>query len=189
MAKDLITLAEYKAYAGINSANQDTQIKELIPIVSQFAKSVCRRTFIDYVDDAKVEVFSGGYYLLVSEFPLISVQSVELSTDFGKTYTSLVEYTDYTVDNEVGTIVPLIGTSFARVVNGYRVTYTAGFEVVPEDLKVAVMDLLTYYLKNDMAVKSQRNAGANTVQVEYITKNTLPSHISRVFDLYQANVN
>ena len=86
-------------------------------------------------------------------------------------------------------IVPINSTGeFARAVNGYKVTYTAGYEVIPEDLKIAVMDLVKYYLSNDMAVKSQRDAGSNTVQIEYITKNTLPSHIARVFDLYKANV-
>ena len=79
-------------------------------------------------------------------------------------------------------------STFTPHINGYKVTYTAGYEELPEDLKVAVLDLVTYYLKNDMAVKSQRDAGSNTVQIEYITKNTLPSHIARVFDLYVANV-
>ena len=188
MSTDLITTAEYKAYAGITSTNQDAIIKVLIPKVSALAKSVCRRTFNDYVSDAKVETFKGGAYLLLGEYPILSVSSVEFSADFGKTYTALTEFTDWVLDTEVGTIIPLSATEFSYIVNGYKVTYTAGFEVIPEDLKIAVMDLVTYYLKNDMAVKSQRDAGSNTVQIEYITKNTLPSHIARVFDLYVANV-
>lgn len=190
MGKDLVTLAEYKAYAGITSISQDTVITSIIPKVSELAKSICARTFIDYVDDAKVEVLSGGdVRLLMSEYPLLTVSSVEYSADFGKTYTSLVEFTDYAVDNEDGSIAAIVSTGFPRKVNGYRITYTAGFIDIPQDLKIAVLDLISYYLKSDMAVKSQRNAGSNTVQVEYITKNTLPSHIARVFDLYVSVVN
>lgn len=189
MAAEFFTLAEYKTYANLTSPNQDTAIKNLIPKVTQLAKTYCRRTFNDYVDDAKVEVQNGGLpYLLMSEYPLISVASVEYSADFGKTYTPLVEYTDYAVDQEAGTVQVLGQSAWPRSVNGYKVSYTAGFETLPEDFKLACMDLLTYYLKNDMAVKSQRDAGSNTVQIEYITKNTLPSHIARVFDLYMANV-
>jgi hypothetical protein len=189
MATELVTLAEYKAYANISSTNQDAAIRNIIPKVSALAKNYCRRTFNDYVDEAKVEVFTGGNYLLLSEYPVLAVGSVESSADYGKTYTALTEFTDFVLDVEEGTIKPLNTTKvFTPLINGYKVTYTAGYEVLPEDLKIAVMDLVTYYLKNDMAVKSQRDAGSNTVQIEYITKNTLPSHIARVFDLYVANV-
>lgn len=186
---DLITVSEYKLYAGITSTNSDAAIKNLIPKVSNLAKSYCRRTFVDYVEEAKTEVFDGGAYLLLGEYPVLSVSSVEYSADYGKTYTPLVEFTDYFISNSDQVVLPIGTTSFATVPNGYKVTYNAGYETLPEDLKLAVMDLITYYLRNDMAVKSQRDAGSNTVQIEYITKNTLPSHIARVFDLYLANVN
>lgn len=185
---DLITVAEYKTYAGITSTNSDVAIKNLIPKVSNLTKAYCRRTFVDYVDDAKTEVFDGGAYLLLGEYPVLSVSSVEYSTDYGKTYLPLVEFTDYVISNSDQVILPITTSSFTNHPNGYRVTYTAGYETLPEDLKLAVMDLVTYYLRNDMAVKSQRDAGSNTVQIEYITKNTLPSHIARVLDLYVANV-
>jgi len=186
MGIDLITLAEYKAYAGITSTNQDTAIKSLIPKVSNLAKTICRRTFVDYVNDAKVEIHGGGYFLLLGEYPILSVSSVEASVDFGKTYIALEEFVDYVIDYSEQTIAAI--TVFPTAINGYKVTYNAGYEELPEDLKLAVMDLVTYYLKNDMSVKSQRDAGSNTVQIEYITKNTLPSHIARVFELYIANV-
>ena len=189
MATELVTLAEYKAYANITSPNQDAAIKNIIPKVSALAKNYCRRTFNDYVDESKVETFTGGSYLLLSEYPVISISGVEQSSDYGKTYTTLTEFTDFVLDIEESTVKPLNSAKlFTPYINGYKVTYNAGYEEIPEDLKIAVMDLVTYYLKNDMAVKSQRDAGSNTVQIEYITKNTLPSHIARVFDLYVANV-
>ena len=60
MGLDLVTLEEYKAYAAINSTNQDAAITAIIPIVSELVKNYCRRTFVDYIDEAKTEVFSGG---------------------------------------------------------------------------------------------------------------------------------
>lgn len=184
MGQDLITLAEYKAYMGITTPTQDNQIKSIIPKVTAFIKNYCRRTFIDYVNDAKEEYLHGGRFLHLEEFPILSISSVEYSADYGKTYTALVEYTDYTIDKRNGIIVPIYIPEFPIITNGYKVTYTAGFETIPDDLKLATMDLTTYHLKQDFSVKSQRDAGSNTVQIEYITKNSLPSHIARVLDLY-----
>lgn len=190
MGLDLFTLADYKAYQGLTSPNQDAAIKAIIPIASQMVKTYCRRTFNDFVNDAKIEVNSGGSdKLYLSEFPVLAISSVEYSTDYGATFIALAEFTEYVANLEEGYLLPInYDGIFPTALNGYKITYTGGYETVPADLKVAAMDLLTYYLKNDMAVKAQRAAGANTVQIEYITKNTLPSHIVRVLDMYLANV-
>lgn len=189
MPADLITLAEYKAYAGISSDKQDTAIKSIIPKASALVKSVCRRSFIDYRNESKVENFgSGSDKIYLGEFPIINVEMVEYSEDYGASYTNLVEYTDYVVNKEEGYLYFINWATTPKLINGYRVTYTAGFEQLPEDIKIATMDLVTYYLKGDFTVKSQRDAGSNTVQIEYITKNTLPSHIQRVLEIYLANV-
>jgi len=39
MASNLVTRAEYKAYVGIKSDNQDTEIDSLIPKVSALVKN------------------------------------------------------------------------------------------------------------------------------------------------------
>lgn len=187
MGLDLVTLAEYKAYAGIASTTQDAAITSIIPKASQLVKSICRRTFVDYVNDYKTEVYSGGNgsKLFLKEYPLLSVSDVEMSTDYGATYVSLTEFVDFAVDHEDGSIVA-VGTDavFKKYINGYRVTYTGGYEELPEDLKVAVLDLITYYLKNDGSVHSPKAPGTNSVQIEYITTTNLPAHIKRVLDLY-----
>jgi hypothetical protein len=189
MATDLVTLAEYKSYIGITSATQDNAIKSIIPKASALVKSTCRRTFVDYVNDAKTDVFaSGSARVYLKEFPVLAISSVEYSSDYGATYTALVEFTDYVVNLEDGYIDFLNWEIIPQQLNAYRVVYTAGYETLPEDIKVACLDLITYYLKSDMSVKSQRDAGSNTVQIEYITKNTLPSHIQRVLELYLADV-
>lgn len=185
---DLVTLSEYKAYAGITSPNHDAEISALIPKVSALVKSICRRSFVDYVDDPKVEIFNGGvgprYWPY--EYPIINVISLEYSIDYGNTYTELVELTDWVIDREDDSIFCINSTdgSFPKYVNGYKLTYTAGFETIPEDLKLAILDLITYYMKNDMAVHSNKAPGTNTVQVEYVTTTNLPAHIKRVLDLY-----
>lgn len=182
MALNLITRQEYKTYAGIKSTNEDAIIDALIPRVSQLVKNYCRRTFVDYMDADKVEVFRGGFdKLILEETPIVSVASVQTSTDYGQTYTDLVEYTDWVLDKDC--IVSISG-QFEEMIKGYKVTYRAGYDDVPPDLALAVMDLVTYYRKNDAAIHSPKAPGSNAVQIEYITTTSLPAHIKRVLDQY-----
>ena len=189
MANNLITLAEYKAYIGITSTNQDSVITTLIPQVSALVKNICRRTFLDYVDEYKVEVSKGSATnrIVLHETPVMQVSSVEFSQDYGKTYDTLVEFTDYVVDQD-SDVIEVIATPYINYIktNAFRISYTAGYEEVPSDLKLAIADLINYYIRNDSAVHSQKAIGANSVQIEYITNTNLPAHVKRVLDQHTA---
>lgn len=186
MGTNLVTRAEYKTYVGISSTNSDAEIDLLIANVSQLVKSYCNQSFIDYVNDAKVERFNGGGFdhFHLKEYPIISVNSVEYSSDYGATYTALTEYTDWVYDPSVIAIYSLGSTGFTNAINGYKVSYYCGYETVPADLKLAIMDLITYYRKNDSAVHTHKLANPNTMQVEYIASSNFPAHIKRILDLY-----
>jgi hypothetical protein len=189
MGKNLVTKAEYKTYAGITSTNQDAEIDLLIPKVSELVKSYCRRSFIDGLDDPLIQRTNGGFEkIILSEGPVTQVLSVQASSDYGQTYTDLAEYTDWVLDGEDNTIMSLSPQGFERAVNGYQVSYFAGYEAVPEDLKLAVLDLVTYYRKNDASVHNNRTpGGGGSVQLEYIMNTNFPAHIKRVLDLYVAD--
>lgn len=189
MGLPLITKAEYKAYAGLSSTNEDAKIDILIPKISSLVKSFCNNSFVDYVNDNMEEVFEGGTsYYVPLEGPLLNVVSLEYSADYGSTYTEMVEFTDFASSKATG-MIKRIGGDFVYAINGYKLTYTAGYEVLPDDLKLAVLDLVSYYLKNDSAVHSNRAPGGNTVQIEYVTNTSLPAHIRRVLDLYANTYN
>jgi hypothetical protein len=187
---DLITLAEYKAYNGISSNTQDSEVAALIPKVSRFIRHYINRELTTYFDEPKIEYFDGGdENLILREVPLQEVQSVEFSSDYGNTYTTLVEFTDYVVSKTKDTIeCPYQKDGFPYAMNGYRVTYTGGFETVPDDIKLAALDLIIYYITSDMSIKSTRNVGANNTSIEYVTTASLPAHIKRVLDLYRLDL-
>jgi hypothetical protein len=112
---------------------------------------------------------------------------VEFSDDFGKTYRTLTEFVDYAVDQEADA-VELISAPYVgyNKLNAFKVTYNAGYEEVPSDLKLALADLITYYLRNDSAIHSNKAIGTNSVQIEYVTNTGLPAHIRRVLDQHTA---
>ena len=218
MGLSLITRAEYKAYAGISSTSSDATLDSLIPKISELVKSICRRTFVDYVNDTKIEYSEGGGSTIeLEETPVLSVSSVEYSIDYGKTYTSLEEYTNYVFSKKNNNLRPILlstqplevyssnpygNTSygympygstndpkFPEAINGYRITYNAGYETLPEDLKLAILDLITYYIRNDAAVHTSKNLSPNTMQIEYVSSTNLPASIKRVLDLYTISYN
>jgi len=187
MAIDLITRTEYKQYLGIQSATKDAEIDLLIPKVSSLVKTYCRRTFIDYYNDPKIEVFDGGYdRIVLSETPVREILGVRRSENYGQTYTSLVEYEDWAQDN-LG--VRAVGNLnyFKQLVNGYRITYLGGFDEIPEDLKLAVMDIVEYYSKNNSAVHVNRDVTPNVTQIQYVATTNFPAHIKRILDQYVAD--
>lgn len=211
MGLPLVTRAEYKAYQGISSTTSDATIDGLITKASALVKTICRRSFLDYVDEAKVEYSDGGTGTIeLEEGPILQVASVEYSSDYGQNYLTLDEFTHYAFSRKNNNLIPILvktqpvennslygyvpyGTTydpiFPEAVNGYRVTYTAGYEVLPEDLRLAVLDLIAYYMKNDSAVHTHKLAQPNTMQVEYITSTNLPAHIKRILDLYTLSYN
>lgn len=187
MGANLITKAEYKAYKNLNTPNHDAEIDALIPKVSEFVKTYCARSFIDYVDEPKTEYFNGATpAFILKEWPVLAVDSVEYSSDYGQTYAAITEFTDWVHDE--GYIVAISPNGFVRQLRGYKVIYKAGYpDGVPADLKLAVMDLLHYYRQNDGAVHSTKAPGTNSVQIEYISTTGLPAHIRRVLDMYRAD--
>jgi hypothetical protein len=183
MAYELITRAEYKTYKEISSTTLDAKIDQLIPRVSELVKTICRRRFNEFVDDAKVEVFNGDFpEFVLMETPVIAISSVEYSGDYGQTYTGLTEYVDWVLDNN--TIVCVASSRWTRQLRGYRVTYTGGYETIPADLKLAALDIVDYYIRNDAAVHTHLMPNPNTAQIQYVSGTNFPANIKRVLDLY-----
>jgi hypothetical protein len=110
---------------------------------------------------------------------------VQKSTDYGQTYSDLTEFVDWVKDADY--IVSIDPRGFEPLINGYLVSYFAGYETVPQDLRLALLDLITYYRKNDGAIHSTKAPGTNAVQIEYISTTSLPAHIKRVLDMYVAD--
>lgn len=192
MGLELVSLDEFKAYKKIVKDEDDSKLSIMIRSASQLAKTYCRRTFVDYAATDKVEYFDGDSLdtLFVNEFPIINVTSVEVAPD-GVTYTALTVNEDYFVDTEVDAIRTVDGLPFT--VGSYpsfksvKVTYSAGFDEVPEDLKIAVMDLVEYYRQEEYTPRKAFEASSiENLGFREGGKASLPAHIKRIFEMYKA---
>ena len=189
---NLITLQEYKDSLGITSPKDDYKTDGIIESVSQLVKTYCANSFVDFYTVPKVEFFDFEYSLntiFLTEGPIVNIVSVEERTSISDSFITLTEDLDYYVKTETDSIIR-IGTSGTNKAWAFgprtvRVTYTAGYEFCPYDLRLAVIDLVTYYLKDEhkerrtLSSASVQNASASNSSVAF------PDHIKRVLDLYK----
>ena len=184
---DLITLDDYKKAKGILSPKEDERLQYLITSVSQLVKTYCGTSFVDYINVDKVQNFSvkysGTYKIQTSEFPLIEVSEILVRDSESSDY---YEVTEFELDAESDYIYRL-QKPWPVGVNSVIVSYRAGYEVLPEELKLVMVDLVHYYLKEEYkSAKSLHGASIRNQTTSSLRGNLgFPDHIKRVLDLYR----
>ena len=189
---DLVTLAEYKEAEGISSPKEDLRLATIVPSVSQLVKTYCANSIIDHYSTNKVETFSidwDTYLVQLTESPVNAIVSVQKRDSVTESY-STVPTTDYYLDTATDSVLYVTGSTYKnwpRGAGAVKVTYTAGYASTPKDLKLAIFDLITYYLKDEH--KERRTLGGASIQNQGSTSLrdsvAFPDHIKRVLDLYK----
>lgn len=186
---NLVTRAEYKAYAGISSTTQDAQIDFLIPKISDAVRIFCRNPLLD-TQDTITEIYDGGNSVLIpSSGPVVGISSVNYSADYGKTWESLTQYDQWIYVQKEQVVKCTFNSVFPLKPAGYRLVYVAGNDGCPDGLKLGVLEFIQYYMRHEGAVHSNSAPGGNSAQIEYITNSKLPASIQRIFDQYALTVN
>lgn len=192
---NLITLQEYKTAEGITQPKEDARLNVIIPSVSQLVKTYCGNSFVDFYATNKTETFDinwATHIVQLTESPVTSIVSVEERDGYNSSYTTLTtgDY-QYYLNTETDSILRTVSsgnfTNWPRGVAAVRVIYKAGYSAVPADLKLAVLDLVTYYLKDEHKQR-QTIAGAslqNQGSTSQSNNVSFPDHIKRVLDLYK----
>ena len=192
---DLVTLSDYKDAEGIGSPKEDLRISRIIPSVSQLVKTYCGNSIIDFVSSDKTEEFDiywDTYAVQLTESPVISITSVQERSGYDQSYTTLTTgayefYLDKRTDSVIRTNESGTRLNWKQGVGAVKVVYRAGYSSTPEDLKLAVFDLVTYYLKDEH--KERRTLGGASIQNQSSTTQrdnvAFPDHIKRVLDLYK----
>ena len=198
---DLITLQQYKDFAGLTGVTMDARINVIVDSVSQLVKNYCGTSFIDDYSSAKTEYFdihdNVTTRVMLDEGPINAVTSVQERDSQADSYVTLItENSDnsgkyeYIVDTMTDSIVRTdenVDKAFPKGRKAVKVVYTAGYSSCPEDLKLALFDLVKYYLKDER--KERMTIAGATVQNSVSTsiKNNagFPDHIKRVLDMYK----
>ena len=181
---DLITLATYKELEGITSTQHDARTEVIIDSVSQLVKTYCGNSIIDFYSADKTEELTITFntnQIQLTESPVNNIDSIQERTTETASYTTLTADTDFVLDKTTD-IVYRLDQNFPRGVNSVKVVYNAGYSDTPADLKLAVADLVTHYLRGEH--KERRTIQGATIQNQR-SDLPFPDHIKRVLDLYK----
>tara|TARA_A100001015_G_scaffold302442_1_gene390638 strand:- start:137 stop:760 length:624 start_codon:yes stop_codon:yes gene_type:complete len=190
---NLITVDIYKEVEKITSNQNDFAISYYADSVSQLVKTYCNNSFVDFYSTDKIETFSINwpqYFVQLTESPVNSISGVQIRESIAENYTNLTS-TQYFLDTSTDSVYRSDGASgyqnFPTGPGALRVSYRAGYAEVPTDLRLAIVDLITYYLKDEYKER-QTLAGAsiqNKVSTSQRNNVAFPDHIKRVLDLYK----
>ena len=191
---DLITLDEYKLAEGLSDQKNDARIAIFIASASQMVKTYCARTFVDYFSTEKTEVFNVEYdsdIIQLSECPIIAITSVEERQDYSSDYSTLTTAAfEYYLDPNTDSILRTTTTGSKNWPIGpgaVKVVYTGGYSSIPEDLKLAVVDLVNYYYKKEYKPNKHIMSATitNSTSSSQWRNVGFPDHIKRVLDFYK----
>ena len=198
---DLVTLQQYKDFNGLESVKNDARINVIIDQVSQLVKTYCGSSIVDYASTNKTEYFTtkDSYTdtIILAESPLIQVVSVEERDSQADSYITLItENSDssgkyeYIVNDDSDSITRTSATGtkyWAKGPKSVKVVYTAGYTSTPEDLKLAVFDLVKYYLKDERRERMSISGATveNPLSSSLAGNIGFPDHIKRILDMYK----
>jgi hypothetical protein len=191
---DLTTIADYKDAEGINNPKHDLRLETLVPAVSQLVKTYCGNSIIDFFSTNKEELFNinwDTHIVQLTESPVNALVSVSERPDQGSSYTLLTSgNNDFYLDKATDSVFRTNSTGYSNWKKGpgaVKIVYTAGYATTPSDLKLAVFDLITYYLQDEH--KERKVLAGASIQNQATTSMrdnvAFPDHIKRVLDLYK----
>ena len=198
----LISIAEYKVWAGISGTAQDALLTVLVDAVSMEVRRWCDRNLIDGFESvSRTERYDGNneQTIQLKEWPVTSVTSVKLYQADGTSQT--YDSTTYRVDADSGVLsridpkkgrfpVTAFGTVnatfsvqpwFDEGWQNIEVVYTAGYARTPTDLLPADLKMACYRL-TDLAYSARgRNFGLASESLgQYSYSNLDPSKTTEI---------
>lgn len=160
----LTTLSDVKTILGVTTSSEDARLMSLILAVEDQVKNYCRQTF-EYQDAiTEYHDLHNGRFVTLNERPVVALASLHYDPDrvFGSDRL-LVANQDYLLGDLNGGVVELFGgmviapryrpfdsVSVTRDVSRkvIKAVYSAGYQDMPEDLKLAIALLVGFFRTN-----------------------------------------
>ena len=198
---DLISLDTYKTIENITNVKDDYRLETLITAISTLVKTYCASNLIDDYSSTITEYFDLQYqvsYIQLEDGPVVDNATLAVyerqsqDDDYTQLYRDGTSdkyewYLDATTDSIYRTYDSGLYAYWPKGVKAVKVEYNAGYSSTPKDLELAVVDLVTYYFKNEhkqrqvLGGASLQNQGPSSLQDNV----GFPDHIKRVLDMYK----
>ena len=187
---NLVTLDDYKIAENIQSVKEDTRINSLIKSVSQLVKTYCGNSILSATHTEEFSINWGTNLVQLTESPVNSIVEVKTRDSYDKSYTAVSSgeyFLEASTDSVYSVTTSGQSKNWPTGPGAVQIQYTAGYSSCPSDLKLAVFDLITYYLKDEHKAR-QSLAGASIQNQSSSSQRdnvAFPDHIKRVLDLYK----
>lgn len=182
----MITLEDYKIYKKLTKTESDEELTKIIASVVSMIKAYCGHSFVDYYTTPKVEIFNikqNQHAILLNEWLVKDVTLVEYRDSYDQAYTTLSS-AEYFVDKTIDTVFKHSGY-WPEGFGAVKITYTAGYSSVPEDVKIAGLDLVHHYHKEEYKERKSIGAASIDTGLSKMSNTKWPAHVARVLDLYK----
>ena len=152
----LATLEALKRYVGMNQIYrvEDDCLEACLGFASGRIEKYCGRDFalletVDYCDGA------GTQELVLSRRPVTELYTVEVDPDHLLGIGTGLPHSEIVLHAESG-IIERVGKVFPRGTYNVKVSYAAGYSVIPEDLALACVKLAAQlYLVSDFSAETE----------------------------------
>lgn len=159
---DLTTAEDVKAFLGINAdaVYDDAVIGSLVTACSKYVQTWMNRQILSNVYN-DMRNGNGKYFMLLQEFPVTEVLSVNISgRDIPKS-NSLTE-PGFFLNERV--VYLRHGITFERGIGNVAISYKAGYDKCPDDLSQAVVEMVALcYRERDRVGHASKTLGGETV--------------------------
>ena len=187
-----ITIDDVKHYL-VNSSDQFSLTDFDESLLNSLMDSICSFVELEIGNPVEPKQFdehltvSGSNKVLLSHFPVVSVNTVEVA--FDSTYNfSPLDVNDFFLLKDSGILIYKKG-SLETTDFGFHVVYTAGYETVPNDLKYLACELvyLTYQKirHGTLDLSYMSNFREN---VAFIRDRILLPHHERILETYRTRI-
>lgn len=131
----ILSLAEYKVFAGITNANADTRLTAILNSAEQFFLMRIRRN-IEETEYTEKYNGDGTQTLVLKRWPVTDFSELKVSDE-------VIDSADYTVDSVNGVVKINAGT-FTCGFQNVEVTYKSGYLVadIPLEIKMAIAEIV-----------------------------------------------
>jgi len=179
------------------------QMEALINVVSTEIENVCHRKlaqqditeYITYSDNRflKPNIMGvsinqampyNGYYKAISlnGYPISGTPIVYM--DANQVWGAGTQVTNFLINNDMGIIYFDPTVIIPTQPNAIKIVYTAGYDPVPEDLKMACLEAVQWYVKR-LNSNSAGNKDSNKDGVSVSYELGLPIHVLKIINNYK----
>jgi len=151
-----VSLEEARAQCRIDYEDEDALLSVYITAAREHAEMVTRRALMTSLWDHTLDGFPSGGAIRLPYPPLIDIESVHYIAPDGEAVEMDEELYRIDTRQEPGLLMPAHGTSWPatrQMPGAVWIRYRAGYEAVPQGLKVAMLMLVGHWFAHREAVQ------------------------------------